>query len=521
MLILAKIKLTLYRICFQFPYIDVRFGVITCNLRGKGFHKTSIQRYAILFPQSEIIEMRDTMTHLQTLDAYFREKREEHLQELHEFLQIPSISSLSEHKEDMQTAAQWLASAFAKLHLENISIDQTPGHPVVYADWLHAEGKPTILFYGHYDVQPVDPLHLWESEPFKPEIRDNKLFARGASDDKGQVFMHLKTIEALFATEKTLPVNVKFIIEGEEEIGSPNLPQYIEDHKEKLAADLILISDTGLYAPGKPAVCYGLRGLAGVQIDVRGAKGDLHSGLYGGGVQNAIHALVELLDSFRNEHGTIQVDGFYDKVRPLSDEERQAYKDLQFDENALKEEVGVKELFGESGFSYLEQTWARPTLEVNGIYGGFSGEGIKTVLPAEASAKITCRLVPDQEPDEIVALLRTHIEKHKPIGVDITISEFDKGAPFITPFDHPMIQAAGRSYEKIYQVPTAYIRGGGSIPIVAAFDTILKLPVVLMGFGLSSENFHAPNEHFHLENFDKGLRVLGDYLHEVANLKLS
>ena len=460
------------------------------------------------------------MSHLAKLDAYFAQHRDTHLKELNDFLRIPSISSLSEHKQDMQVAASWLAAAMKRINLENISIEETGGHPVVYADWLHAPGKPTILFYGHYDVQPVDPLNLWETPPFEPTVRDNKLFARGSSDDKGQVFMHLKAIEALFALEGTLPVNVKFIIEGEEEIGSPNLPPYVEKNKEKLAADLILISDTSLYAPGKPAVCYGLRGLTGVQIDVRGAKGDLHSGLYGGGVQNAIHALAQILASFRDEHGTIQVEGFYDNVRPLSEEERQAYRDLNFDEEALKEEVGVKQLFGEKGYSYLEQTWARPTLEVNGVFGGFSGEGIKTVLPAEAGAKITCRLVPDQDPDEIVALLKAHVEKHKPAGVDITISEFDKGAPYITPFDHPVIQAAGRSYEHVYEVPTAFIRGGGSIPIVAAFDQILALPVVLMGFGLTSENFHAPNEHFHLENFDKGLRVLGDYLYEVAMLKL-
>lgn len=460
------------------------------------------------------------MSHLPKLDAYFAENRDKHLAELDEFLRIPSISSLSEHKQDMQVAASWLAAAMKRVNLENLTIDETGGHPVVYGDWLHAPGKPTILFYGHYDVQPVDPLHLWETPPFEPDVRDNKLFARGASDDKGQVFMHLKAIEALFKLDGTLPVNVKFIIEGEEEIGSANLPQYVGKNKEKLAADLILISDTGLYAPGKPAVCYGLRGLAGIQIDVRGAKGDLHSGLYGGGVQNAIHALADILASFRDEHGTIQVEGFYDNVRPLSEEERQAYRDLNFDEEALKEEVGVKELFGEKGYSYLEQTWARPTLEVNGVFGGFSGEGIKTVLPAEAGAKITCRLVPDQQPDEIVTLLKAHIEKNKPTGVEVTISEFDKGAPYITPFDHPVIQAAGRSYERVYEVPTAYTRGGGSIPIVAAFDQILQLPVVLMGFGLSSENFHAPNEHFHLENFDKGLRVLGDYLYEVSTLPL-
>ncbi|MDW0118725.1 dipeptidase [Sporosarcina thermotolerans] len=456
------------------------------------------------------------MNHLKSLDAYFTAKRDEHLNELKDFLRIPSISALSEHKGDMQKAAEWLKDSFQKAGLENLSIDETEGHPVVYGDWLHAEGKPTILFYGHYDVQPVDPLNLWETGPFDPEVRDNKLYARGASDDKGQVFMHIKAVEALMNENGSLPVNVKFIIEGEEEIGSPNLEKYIEEKKEKLAADIIVISDTGMYGPGKPAICYGLRGLAGVQIDVKGAKGDLHSGIYGGGVQNPIHAISEILASFHDQEGTISVEGFYNDVRPLADEEREAYRALDFNEEALKDEIGVNELFGEKGFSYLEQTWTRPTLEVNGVFGGFSGEGIKTVLPSEAGSKITCRLVPDQDPEDIVKKLRAHIEKHKPAGVTVTVTEFDKGKPFITPFDHPAIQAAGKSYEKVYEVPTAFTRMGGSIPIVAAFDEILNLPVVLMGFGLSSENFHAPNEHFHLENFDKGLRVIGDYYYELA-----
>ncbi|MCM3087097.1 Acetylornithine deacetylase/Succinyl-diaminopimelate desuccinylase [Bhargavaea ginsengi] len=457
------------------------------------------------------------MDHLKELDRHFSEHRKAHLAELNDFLSIPSISSLSGHKEDMKKAAEWLAGSLESAGLENISIDETAGHPVVYADWLHAEGQPTLLIYGHYDVQPVDPLELWDSAPFEPEVRDNKLYARGASDDKGQVFMHVKAVEALFKTNGKLPVNVKFCIEGEEEIGSPNLPAYVEDNKDKLAADVIVISDTGMQGPGQPAVCYGLRGLAGVQIDVKGAKGDLHSGLYGGGVQNAIHALVELLASFRDKEGTITVDGFYDDVRPATEEEREEYRKLSFDEEALKKELGVSELFGETGYSHLERTWTRPTLEINGVFGGFSGEGIKTVLPAEAGAKITCRLVPDQDPDDIVQKLRSHIEKNKPAGVTVDITEFDKGKPFLTPYDHPAIQAAGTSYERVYNVPTAYTRGGGSIPIVAAFDEILGLPVVLMGFGLSSENFHAPNEHFHLENFDKGLRVIGDYYFEVSS----
>lgn len=458
------------------------------------------------------------MSQITNLDNYFAEKREQHLEELKKFLSIPSISSLSEHKADMQKGAEWLADSFKQTGLENIVIDETKGHPVVYADWLHAEDKPTVLIYGHYDVQPVDPLNLWESEPFKPEIRDNKLYARGASDDKGQVFMHVKAVEALLELEGSLPVNVKFLIEGEEEVGSPNLEEYIENNKDKLAADVIVISDTGMQGPGQPAVCYGLRGLCGVQIDVKGAKGDLHSGLYGGGVQNSIHALVSILESFRNAEGTIEVEGFYDNVRPLLEEEREAYAALGFSEEELKQEVGVDELFGEKGYTHLERVWARPTLEINGVFGGFSGEGIKTVLPSEAGAKITCRLVPDQDPDEIVEKLKAHIDQHKPAGVTVTVTEFDKGKPFITPFDHPAIQAAGRSYEKVYAVPTAYTRGGGSIPIVAAFDEILGLPVVLMGFGLSTENFHAPNEHFHLENFDKGLRVIGDYYNELASL---
>lgn len=457
------------------------------------------------------------MSTLEKLDQYFTENRERHLDELKDFLKIPSISALSEHQSDMQTAAEWLAGSFEKAGLEHVAIKETSGQPVVYGDWLHAEGQPTILIYGHYDVQPVDPLHLWETPPFEPSIRDNKLYARGASDDKGQVFMHVKAIEALMQLDGKLPVNVKLIIEGEEEIGSPSLEAFIRDNQDLLKADLIVISDTGMYAPGQPAICYGLRGLAGVQVDVKGPKGDLHSGLYGGGVQNPIHALVEILASFRDKEGTITVDGFYDQVRDLTEEERAGWAALDFDAEAVKQETGVKELTGEPGYSYIERTWARPTLEINGIFGGFSGEGIKTVLPSEAGAKITCRLVPDQEPDEIVEKLRAHIAKHEPEGCTVTVTEFDKGKPYLTPYDHEVIQAAGRSYEKVYGVPTVYTRGGGSIPIVAAFDEILGLPVVLMGFGLDTENFHAPNEHFHLENFDKGLRVIGNYYEEIKN----
>ncbi|MGO1057514.1 dipeptidase [Planococcus sp. FY231025] len=452
------------------------------------------------------------------IDQYFKDHRTDHLEELKAFLRIPSISSLTEHKADVRKAAEWLKSSMERAGLENAEVFETDGHPVVYADWLHAEGKPTVLVYGHYDVQPVDPLDLWETPPFDPHVRDNKLYARGASDDKGQTFMHVKAVEALLKLEGELPVNIKFIVEGEEEIGSPTLPKYVEQNQEQLKADLIVISDTGMQGPGRPAVCYGLRGLAGIQIDVKGPKGDLHSGLYGGAVQNPLHAIVEILQSFRDKEGVIQVEGFYEDVLEVSDTERAEFAALEFDLEKEKQELGIAEDFGEKGYSFVERTWIRPTLEINGITGGFSGEGIKTVLPAQASAKITCRLVPNQDPDDIVAKLRAHVEANKPAGVTVTISDFDKGQPFLTPYDHPAIQAAGRSYEKVYNVKTAFTRMGGSVPIVAVFDQVLGLPVVLMGFGLASENFHAPNEHFHLENFDKGLRVISDYLYEAAQL---
>lgn len=451
------------------------------------------------------------------LENYFTSNRPKHLEQLTEWLSIPSVSSLSEHKEDTLRGAEWVARSLKEIGMENIQLYPTQGHPVVYADWLHAKDKPTVLIYGHYDVQPVDPLHLWHTPPFEPAIRDNKIFARGATDDKGQTFMHLKAIEALMETQGELPVNIKFLIEGEEEIGSVNLPAFVEQNQQLLSSDVIVISDTGMQEKGKPAICYGLRGLAGIQIDVKGAKGDLHSGLYGGAVQNALHALVHLLDSFRDDNGVIQVDRFYDKVEGLTEEEKAAYEELHFSDDALKEELAVSELFGEHGHTTLERMWVRPTLEINGLWGGFQGEGIKTVLPNEAHAKITCRLVPNQDPDEIVELLTSHVDAHTPPGVTVTVTPFDKGAPYVTPYDHPAIQAAGRSYEKVYGVPTQFIRGGGSIPIVAVFDQLLQKPIVLMGFGLPGENFHAPNEHFHLENFDQGLRVIADYFNELPS----
>lgn len=453
----------------------------------------------------------------QQLRDYFLHNREKQLTELKEFLAIQSISALPSHKEEMGKAADWAARMLEKIGLDRVEVFPENGRPVVYGEWLKAAGKPTVLFYGHYDVQPVDPIELWDSPPFEAEVRDNKLYARGASDDKGQVFMHMKAIEAIMETHGTLPVNVKFIIEGEEEIGSPSLPAFVEKNKELLQADVLVISDTTLLERGKPAIVYGLRGLAGIQIDVKGAAGDLHSGLYGGAVQNPIHALVEILSTMRAKNGVITVEGFYDRVRKLTEEERAEFTSLGQSEETLKTQLGVPDLHGEEGYTALERLWARPTLEVNGIYGGFQGDGIKTVIPSEAHAKITCRLVPDQDPQEIADMLEEHVKKVAPSGVTVSVTQFDKGAPFITPFDHPAIQAAGQAYEEVYGVPTAYIRGGGSIPIVAAFSDILSIPVVMMGFGLADENFHAPNEHFNLENFDKGLEVLTRYLFKLDN----
>lgn len=446
---------------------------------------------------------------------YLEEKRETHLKELFDLLSIPSVSSLSEHKEDTYRAAEWVAKSLKELGMENVALYPTDGHPVVYGEWLKAGDKPTVLIYGHYDVQPVDPLHLWETAPFEPEIRDEAIYARGASDDKGQVFMHVKALEAILQTTGTLPFNFKFIIEGEEEVGSPNLPQFVEKHQELLKADVIMISDTSMLDEDRPTVCYGVRGLAGLQLDVKGPKRDLHSGLYGGAVQNPIHALVEILQSFRNEDGVVLVDGFYERVIPVTEEEREAFRSLNITDADLQAEVGVKELFGEKSYTHLERTWVRPTLEINGVYGGFEGEGIKTVLPAEAHAKITCRLVPNQDPDEILELLQKHVKEHTPAGVEVEITLFDKGAPYVTPFDHPAIQAAGRAYEKVFEVPTSFTRGGGSLPIITTLDDVLKAPIVLMGFGLPTDQVHSPNEHFKLKNYDKGLLTICYYWYEL------
>jgi acetylornithine deacetylase/succinyl-diaminopimelate desuccinylase-like protein len=444
--------------------------------------------------------------------TYFRNRMEQHINELNEWLSIPSISALSEHKSDVIRASNWLADALTRAGLENVKIHQTDGHPIVYADHLHAEGKPTVLVYGHYDVQPVDPLHLWVTPPFQPEVREGKLYARGATDDKGQLFLHIKAIESILQQEGSLPVNIKFCIEGEEEISSPHLPSFLDSHRENLTADLVLISDTALLEKGKPAICTGLRGLCSLDVSVKTANTDLHSGSFGGGVPNALHALVSLLGSLHDERGLVTIPGFYDDVPPLSDLMKDEFARLNFDEEKLKEELGLTALFGEEGYTFVERIGARPTLEINGIYGGFQGEGTKTVIPCEAHAKITCRLVGNQNPEDILDKIEHHLVKGTPVGAKLTVTKRERGNPFTIDPSIPMLQKAADAYERVYGIRPVFTKGGGSIPIVETFSRVLSAPVVLMGFGLPDENLHAPNEHFHLDNFHKGLLTIVEFL---------
>ncbi|GGI43246.1 peptidase M20 [Paenibacillus marchantiophytorum] len=453
---------------------------------------------------------------IETIKTYLDEQRDQHIEELMQFLRIPSISAVAEHQPDMIRCAEWTAQSLKQAGLENIEIMPTGGHPVVYADWLHAPGKPTVLIYGHYDVQPAEPLELWQTPPFEPVIRDGKLFGRGSTDDKGQLLLYVKTVEAFLRTQGSLPVNVKFCIEGEEEIASKHLPAFVETYKEKLQADAITLSDTQMHGPGKPALMYGLRGLAGFEITVDGANSDLHSGLFGGAVQNPIHALSKLLSSFHDEQGQVAVQGFYDRVIQLSDKEREAFKQVQPDENKIRTDLQVDALYGEHGFSFYEQTTSRPTLEITSVSGGFQGEGIKPIIPNRASAKIACRLVAAQVPEEIMDAIESHIQAQKLPGVTVTMDRQLRGNPFITLIDEPAMVAAAEAYEDTYGVWPVYTRSGGSIPIVEVLGRVLKAPVVLLGFGLPGENLHAPNEHFHLINWGKGTETISRFWLKLA-----
>jgi acetylornithine deacetylase/succinyl-diaminopimelate desuccinylase-like protein len=449
--------------------------------------------------------------------AYLDEHKDRFLDELLDFLRIPSVSALPEHAGDVAQAAEWVAARLRTAGVEGVQVLPTGGHPVVYGEWLHAPGKPTVLIYGHFDTQPADPLHLWTNPPFEPAVRDGRVYARGASDDKGNMLVPILAVEALLNSEGGTPVNLKFFFEGQEEIGSPQIPDFVAAHRDLLACDLALSSDGGQWSETEPAILVGLRGGCGVQIDVTGANSDLHSGMYGGAVQNPIHALVAILDSLRGADGRILVEGFYDSVAPLSDDDRARIAAVPFDLEELMDEVGVQELFGEAGYTPRERMWARPTLEINGIWGGFQGEGIKTVLPNEAHAKITCRLVPDQDPTTIAELIAAHVERQAPPGVQVTARRLGFTAlPYLIPPDHPGNQAARAVLEEIYGRAAYDVRTGGSIPVCTLLLQQLGVYTVNFAFGLDDEHIHAPDEFFRLSSFERGQIAYCKLLHRLG-----
>jgi acetylornithine deacetylase/succinyl-diaminopimelate desuccinylase-like protein len=444
---------------------------------------------------------------------YINTNRDRYVEELKHYLAIPSISALPEHRADVRRCAEWTADEMRRIGLQNVRLVETPGFPVVYGDWLGAEGAPTILFYGHYDVQPVDPIELWDSPPFEATVRDGEIYARGAADDKGQVFMHFKAIEAHLKENGRLPVNIKIILEGEEEVGSANLDNFVKDHRDELKADVVVISDSPMFDRGVPSICYGLRGLAYFQIDLRGTKSDLHSGSFGGAVANPAFVLANILAQMKDRGGRVKIPGFYDDVRELREEEREQWKRLPFNEKRYAKELGAPRLFGESGYSTLERVWARPTFEVNGILSGFTGEGAKTVIPAVAMAKVSMRLVPDQDPDKIAKLFEDYVRKVAPKTVEVKVTRMHGGKPWMTEFENKYVQAAGRAIEKGFGQKPVFNREGGSIPVVATFQEILGLPSVLFGVGLPDENAHAPNEKLDLGNFHGGI-IASAYLYD-------
>ena len=444
--------------------------------------------------------------------------RDRYVDELKSYLAIPSISALPEHAEDVRACAEWTAAEMKRVGLEHVRVIDTPGNPVVYGDWLHADGAPTILFYGHYDVQPVDPLELWESPPFEATVREGEIYARGAADDKGQVFMHLKAVEAVLRGSSRLPVNIRFILEGEEEVGSVNLENFVRGHKDELAADVVVISDSPMFDRGVPSICYGLRGLTYLQIDLRGTASDLHSGSFGGAVANPAFVLAQVLAQMKDRGGRVKIPGFYDDVRPLLDAERAEFAKLPFNERRYRNDLGAPKLFGERGYTTLERLWGRPTFEVNGMLSGFTGDGAKTVIPAVAMAKVSMRLVPDQDPDKVAGLCEEYLRKVTPKTVELNITRMHGGRPWMTDFDNPFVQAAGRAIELGFGRRPVFNREGGSIPVVATFQEVLGLPSVLFGVGLPDENAHAPNEKLDLGNFHNGIIASAALYHEIGAL---
>jgi len=452
------------------------------------------------------------------LSAYLDRHRQRALDELFDLLRIPSISTLPEHRADVSRAADFVFRALRAAGLENVEIIPTEGHPLVYADWLHAPGKPTVLCYGHYDVQPPDPLDLWKSPPFEPTIREGNVYARGSADDKGQFYAHIKAVEALLAVHGRLPVNVKFLIEGEEEIGGKSISKFVPENREKLRADVALVSDTELFAEGVPTLCVGLRGLVYAEIVANGPARDLHSGMYGGAAPNAVYGLVELLAQMKDKDGRILIPGVYDDVAEPSPAELASWRALPFDEEKfLHGEVGASRLTGEPDRSVLERIWARPTLEVHGIAGGFTGAGAKTVIPATATAKVSLRLVPNQNPEKVVAALRKFVAERQPQGVTCEVRLLSQGPGHVVNTDHPAIRAAAAVFAEALGRETVFTRGGGSIPIVGEFAHHLNIPTILMGFGLPDDGLHSPNEKYRIDNYYLGIRTVAEFLERYGS----
>jgi acetylornithine deacetylase/succinyl-diaminopimelate desuccinylase-like protein len=444
-----------------------------------------------------------------TIDAWFEAHRDERLESYFELLRIPSISTLREHAPDMVRAAEWIATEMRRIGLENVEVSATNGHPVVYGEWVHAPDAPTILVYCHYDVQPVDPIDLWETAPFEPFVKDGRVVGRGSADDKGQLHMHLKAAEALLATRGRLPLNLRFVFEGEEESTSANLPAWLAANRDRLQAEAVVISDTGFFEGNIPAITTSLRGMLYAQIDVLGSPVDLHSGGFGGAVQNPANALARIITALKADDGTVLVPGFYDDVAPPSREERFEISCLPFDEEDFRKQTGVPALIaGEPGFTVLECMGIRPTLDVNGIWGGFTGEGSKTIIPAHAHAKVSCRLVPDQDGDRLFERFRDHVLEVAPKGVTVEVQNLGTAMPLRTDTDNPVAKAAARALEATFGQAPVYIRSGGSIPVASLFSTLLKLPIVMLGFTNPDDNAHAPNETMVLLNYETGLRTI-------------
>ncbi len=450
------------------------------------------------------------------LDNYLTANAERIKAELFEYLRIPSVSARSEHDADTARAAEWTAASLRTAGLET-TVHSTPGHPVVVGTWRGAPaGAPTVLVYGHYDVQPAEPLDLWTSPPFEPTVRDGKLFARGSVDDKGQLFLHIKALEAHLAVRGSLPANVIVVAEGEEEVGSMNLAPFIEAHAKELACDYVVISDSAMFAPGLPSILSSLRGLAYFEINVVGPAQDLHSGSYGGAVVNPAMALAKILSTLHDANGKIAIPGFYDSVREWPAKVREQMKTLPFDDEHFRAEAGSVALGGEAGYSVLERLWTRPTCEVNGLLSGYTGEGAKTVLPSKAMAKVSCRLVPDQEPAQIEALMKAHVEKVAPLGVKVTVTHLHGGRPWRADLEGPLFDAARCALAAAFGKEPVITGDGGSIPVVGDFGRILGSPVLLVGFGLPGENAHAPDEWLSMENFRTGMRAIATLWDELG-----